>query len=135
THRRHPVTVQLQGPFETSYSLAVLNRELAVALSSHEDLDVSIYATEGPGDYAPQERDLAVHPRAAALWAKSPAEPFPAVAIRQMYPPRVNDSPAAMTFQYFGWEESGLPESYVQEFNRHLDGIGVMSQFVADLLR
>ncbi len=96
---------------------------------------MSIYATEGPGDYAPQERDLAAHPRAAALWAKSPAEPYPDVAIRQMYPPRVNDSLAAMTFQYFGWEESGLPEAYVQEFNRHLDGIGVMSQFVADLLR
>ena len=133
--RAHPLTVQVQGPFETSYSLAILNRELALGLAQHEDFKLSIYATEGPGDYVPSAENLAVHPEAAELYALSPSEPYPDVVVRQMYPPRVDDSPGAMTFQYFGWEESRLPRPYVDEFNRHLDGIGVMSQFVADLLR
>src|SRR5262249_7743849 len=48
-----PLRVQIQGPFETSYSLALLNRNVALELARHDDLDVSIYATEGPGDYTP----------------------------------------------------------------------------------
>ena len=130
-----PTTVQIQGPFETSYSLAVLNRELAEGLSTVGDLDVSIYATEGPGDYEPRADDLARHPIAAALHQASPLVPFPDRVIRQMYPPRVDDSTGGMTFQYFGWEESLLPSEYVVDFNRYLDGMGVMSQFVEKVLR
>ncbi|MGD9996122.1 MAG: glycosyltransferase [Ilumatobacteraceae bacterium] len=129
-----PLSVQIQGPFETSYSLAILNRELSLALASDPDLDVSIYATEGPGDYEPAPSDLAAHPAAAALYAKSGAVTYPDVAIRQMYPPRVHDSTAGLTMQYFGWEESRLPAEYVADFNRYLDGIGTMSSFVRDVL-
>jgi len=129
------LSVQIQGPFETSYSLAVLNRELALELDRDESLDVSIYATEGPGDYEPLAADLARHPEATRLYLKQQHEPNPDVVLRQMYPPRVNDSPGGLTFQYFGWEESRLPALYVQDFNKHLDGIGTMSQFVADVLR
>ena len=130
-----PLQVQVQGPFETSYSLAILNRELAVALSANPALDVSIHATEGPGDYIPDVGDVRTVPAAAALWAKSQSQPNPDVVIRQMYPPRVDDSPGGMTFQYFGWEESRLPEEYVRSFNQYLDGIGVMSSFVETVLR
>ena len=128
-------TVQVQGPFETSYSLAVLNRELALGLAVHPEFDVTVYATEGPGDYVPKQSDLAQHPRVSELFEAGRSVPYPDVVIRQMYPPRVDDSPGAMTFQYFGWEESRLPEQYVRQFNEHLDGIGAMSHFVADLLR
>ena len=58
-----PLTVQVQGPFETSYSLAVLNRRLAVELARQPGLDVSIYATEGPGDYTPDLRRPRPAPR------------------------------------------------------------------------
>jgi glycosyltransferase involved in cell wall biosynthesis len=128
-----PTTVQVQGPFETSYSLAILNRELGLHLAD-TGYDVSLYATEGPGDYRPSEDDLARHPAAAHLYAKHVDVPFPDVVIRQMYPPRVHDSPGGLTFQYFGWEESRLPQQYVNDFNAHLDGIGAMSEFVCDLL-
>jgi len=129
------LTVQVQGPFETSYSLATLNRELALALDDDPALDVSIFATEGPGDYVPDPDDLERVPAAAGLFAKSVGVPNPDVVIRQMYPPRVDDSPGALTFQYFGWEESRLPARYVHDFNQHLDGIGVMSSFVQCVLR
>ena len=61
--------------------------------------------------------------------------PFPDVVIRQMWPPRVIDSPGGMTLEYFGWEESGLPASMVDDFNAYLDGVGVMSTYVRDVLR
>ena len=126
-------SVQIQGPFETSYSLAILNRELALELSTR-DYDVSIHATEGPGDYVPDPAHLRNHPKAAHLFGKAQGCQFPDVAIRQMFPPRVDDSVAGITFQYFGWEESRLPAEYVANFNRHLDGIGVMSSYVGDVL-
>jgi glycosyltransferase involved in cell wall biosynthesis len=131
-HRRP--TVQIQGPFETSYSLAILNRELALALDRQSESDVSIYATEGPGDYKPALSDLDLHPKATELWRKAPAVGYPDVVIRQMYPPRVHDSTGGLTLQYFGWEESRLPPEYVEDFNRYLDGIGTMSSFVSDVL-
>ena len=133
-HRDSTTSVQVQGPFETSYSLAILNRELALALSNSFDFDVSIHATEGPGDYTPSDEDLRLHPRAAALYEHGGDMPYPEIAIRQMFPPRVHDSTAGMTFQYFGWEETRLPAGIVDDFNRHLYGIGTMSTYVKDIL-
>src|SRR5664280_2891467 len=132
---RPPLEIQVQGPFETSYSLAVMNRQLALGLDRSPDQAVSIYATEGPGDYQPAPEDLARYPEAAALFDRAKDVPFPDVVIRQMYPPRVIDTPGGITCEYFGWEESRIPESMVEDFNRYLDGVGVMSAFVRDVLR
>ena len=96
---------------------------------------VSIYATEGPGDYRPNEGDLARHPRATDLYSRSHDVPFPDVVIRQMWPPRVIDSPGGITLEYFGWEESRLPTAMADDFNSYLDGVGVMSRYVRDVLR
>lgn len=130
-----PITVQIQGPFETSYSLAVLNRELALHLAEQPEFSVTIHATEGPGDYTPRPDDLARHPEATALYKAASDVAYPDVVIRQMFPPRVRDSAGGLRLQYFGWEESRLPAQIVDEFNRYLDGIGVMSSFVGDVLR
>ena len=132
--QRRPA-LQVQGPFETSYSLAMLNRELAEAMDRSNQFEVSLYATEGPGDYQPSTDALEEHPKAAELFGRRLTTPFPDVVIRQMYPPRVNDSPGGLTFQYFGWEESRIPSAVAEDFNRHLDGIGVMSHYVARVLR
>ena len=112
-----------------------MNRRIALALDEQADVAVSIYATEGPGDYRPLPEDLARHPRSATLHARSTDVPFPDVVIRQMWPPRVIDSPGGMTLEYFGWEESALPASMVDDFNAYLDGVGVMSTYVRDVLR
>ena len=127
--------VQIQGPFETSYSLARVNRRLAETISSTPGLYVSLYATEGPGDYTPKAADLARWPRAMALYRRSAEVPYPDVVIRQMWPPRVLDSPGGITLGYFAWEESTVPQHIVEDFNRYLDGIGVTSEFVKTALR
>ena len=130
-----PLEIQIQGPFETSYSLAIMNRQLALGLDRSPNHATSIYATEGPGDYQPANDDLAQHAEAAALFDRSKQVPFPDVVIRQMYPPRVIDTPGGITCEYFGWEESRIPQSVAEDFNRYLDGVGVMSEFVRGVLR
>jgi glycosyltransferase involved in cell wall biosynthesis len=124
------VEVQVQGPIETSYSLAVVNRNLALGLEKRGGYSVSVYATEGPGDYEPDPAYLATMPEIAQLLQRSANVPYPDVAIRQMWPPRVLDSNGAITCEYFGWEESRVPQTIVDDFNVYLDGIGVMSNFV-----
>jgi glycosyltransferase involved in cell wall biosynthesis len=131
---KRPIEVQIQGPFETSYSLAIVNRRLAVELSHRSDVAVSIYATEGPGDYEPRAEDLGKHPQAALLHARAAEVAHPDVVIRQLYPPRVADAPGGVNLMHFGWEESRIPAQYVRDFNRYLDGIGTTSAFVADVL-
>jgi glycosyltransferase involved in cell wall biosynthesis len=130
-----PLEVQVQGPFETSYSLAMMNRNLASALDGTPDRAISIYATEGPGDYKPSERDLQLHPEATMLFRRSRDVPYPHVVIRQMWPPRLIDTPGGLTCEYFGWEESRIPQPMVDDFNRYLEGIGVTSHFVKEVLR
>jgi glycosyltransferase involved in cell wall biosynthesis len=127
--------LQIQGPFETSYSLAVLNRHLALELDKSGNFDVSIYATEGPGDYVPDSADLALHTEAGRLYERSRDVPYPDVVVRQMHPPRVVDSPGGISCLYFSWEESRLPSEYVSSFNSYLDGIGATSSYVEQVLR
>lgn len=130
-----PLEVQVQGPFETSYSLAIMNRSLACALDGTPDRALSIHATEGHGDYQPSDRDLEGHAHAATLFRRSREVPYPHVVIRQMWPTRLVDTPGGLTCEYFGWEESRIPQPMVDDFNRYLDGIGVMSHFVKEVLR
>lgn len=128
-------SIQLQGPFETSYSLAIVNRNLIEAIHGRKDNYASIYCTEGPGDYNPKESDLKNKPLAKELWIKSKEYAYPDVTIRNMYPPRVNDVNGGLNFQFFGWEESIIPKEYIDNFNKYLDGIGTMSDYVTESLK
>jgi glycosyltransferase involved in cell wall biosynthesis len=129
-----PIRVQVQGPIESSYSLAILNREAAFELSSQTDFDVSVYPTEGPGDYPPQLDELNAISGLSELYENGLLTPYPDVVIRQMFPPRVKDSTGSLTLQYFGWEESLVPAEFVKDFNEHVHRIMVMSTFVKDAL-
>ncbi|HBF68050.1 MAG TPA: hypothetical protein DDW20_01855 [Firmicutes bacterium] len=131
---KHVESIQLQGPFETSYSLAIVNRELIENIYNKNIYDVSIYATEGPGDYIPNEANLVDKPLAKKLYEKSKTLVYPDITIRNMYPPRVNDVNGAYNFQFFGWEESIIPEKYINDFNKYLNGIGTTSDFVTKQL-
>lgn len=127
-------SIQLQGPFETSYSLAIVNRKLMEAMDDIGAGDISIYCTEGPGDYQPKEKDLHNVPHARKLWEKSSSVIYPDVTIRNMYPPRVYDVNGGLNFQAFGWEESVIPKEYIDNFNKYLNGIGTMSKYVEEKL-
>lgn len=126
--------IQLQGPFETNYSLALVNRKLAETLDQKDIADVSIYCTEGPGDYEPDLKNLSDKVHAKSLWEKSKNVEYPDITIRNMYPPRAKDVNGSLNFYYWGWEESIIPEKYIHDFNQYLSGIGTFSQYVTNKL-
>lgn len=127
---------RVEGPFDSSYSLALVNRELARALSDAGH-DVALHSTEGPGDFEPDPRFLQARPDIAALHARAASMPAPIadVVSRDLYPPRVADMSAPLNMLHcYAWEESGFPHEWVDAFNRHLDGITCLSAHVEKVL-
>ena len=130
------ITWRIEGPFDSSYSLALLNREVALALEGlgHE---VVLHSTEGPGDFAPNETFLLAHPKLARLHRKAALIPPEAadVTSRNLYPPRVEDMTCRLNLLHnFGWEESGFPQEWVSHFNEHLQGITCVSRYVQKIM-
>lgn len=127
---------QVQGPFDSSYSLAIVNRELARALAQRGH-DIGLRSMEGGGDFTPNAAFLAANPDCAALAARAlQAATPPEVALRFCYPPHVDDMPGnTRVLHSYGWEETGFPYEYVGAFNRKLDLITVLSQFVKKVLQ
>ncbi len=127
---------RLEGPFDSSYSLALLNRETARALAARGH-EVSLHSTEGPGDFPPKPNFLKANPDIAAMHAlslKIPPERCQVVS-RNLYPPRVADMTAPFNLlHHYAWEESGFPSEWVKSFNENLQGITCLSQHVQKIL-
>lgn len=120
---------RFEGPFDSSYSLALLNRELAKAM--HElGHDVALHSTEGPGDFEPSQQFLNNNPVLNNLnkRAKELTSLDADVCSRNLYPPRVTGMNAAFNIMHgYGWEESAFPNEWVDNFNDYLQGMTVMS--------
>ncbi|MDD4273480.1 MAG: glycosyltransferase [Desulfobacter postgatei] len=135
---------QVEGPFETSYSLALVNRGMALALDrelgrkSDRGIEnrggVGLFATEGPGDYTPEPSAVKAHPGVEALWSKGKKGSRAEVVIRNLYPPRVADMDGQINLLYYAWEESAFPFDWIRQFNENLDGMPVVSNFVKKVL-
>lgn len=127
---------RIEGPFDSTYSLALLNRETAMALQTLGH-DVALHSTEGPGDFAPSTDFLAMHPELARLHRRErtlPAE-HADVTSRNLYPPRVKDMSSRLNLlHHFAWEESGLPVQWVDDFNLYLQGMTCLSSHVRKIL-
>ena len=128
-------TWHIEGPFDSSYSLAILNRNYALAMDKLGQ-NVLLFSTEGPGDYEPDARFLDKNPLVNKLYQKSiNSEESCFICTRNLYPPRVNDVRADINLLHaYGWEESEFPQQWVDEFNSNLQGITVMSKFVKKIL-
>lgn len=127
---------RVEGPFDSSYSLALVNRELALALHAHGN-DVALHSTEGPGDFDANPAFLAVRTDVAALHAREPAMPAEQadVSSRLLYPPRVDDMRSRFNLLHdYAWEESAFPTEWVDTFNAHLQGISALSEHVRKIL-
>jgi glycosyltransferase involved in cell wall biosynthesis len=129
-----PAQWLIEGPFDSSYSLALVNRSLSRALAER-GLDVGLHSTEGPGDYPPDEAFLAGEPHAVELWRRGRHMDQPDIVLRNLYPPRVSAMPGpTRLLANWGWEESGIPGRWIEQFNRTLDLITVVSRYVAKVL-
>lgn len=133
-HTEKKLKIQMQGPFETTYSLAQVNRFLIEAMYRTGLAEVSLHCTEGTGDYIPEEKNLRDKSLAKYLWQREKMFGIPDVALRNMYPPVTSGLTAQLNFQAFGWEEDRVPQKYIKCFNHDLDGIGTMSDFVTQVL-
>lgn len=125
---------QIEGPFETSYSLAIVNRELGFALDQKFPGKVALFPTEGLGDYTPDKNAINQVEGLNLLWKRSKKWSRADVVIRNLYPPRVVDMDGLTNLLYFAWEESILPKDWVESFNQSLDGLTVLSNFVKKVL-
>jgi len=126
---------QVEGPFDSSYSLAIVNRELSRGLV-REGVSVSLVSRDGPGEFPPNREFLAQNPDVRSLWRARNIGIAPEVSLRNQYPPHVSDMKGVLRgLANYAWEESGFPAEYVQEFNTSLNLITVTSRFVAKLLR
>ncbi len=130
------LTWRIEGPFDSSYSLALVNREMARALVGigHR---VVLHSTEGPGDLPANEQFLAANPDLAKMYAlASEIDPESAdVTSRNLYPPRVGDMHGRLNFLHaYGWEETAFPREWVKSFNSSLQGMTVMSEHVRKIM-
>tara|TARA_Y100001968_G_scaffold333228_1_gene394833 strand:- start:1215 stop:4874 length:3660 start_codon:yes stop_codon:yes gene_type:complete len=126
---------RIEGPFDSSYSLSILNKNFALAMSKVGQ-DVQLYSTEGPGDFAPSNEFLENNPLINILYQKSQnstGDIF--ITSRNLYPPRVKDLDSNINLLHaYGWEESSFPAEWVKNFNKSLSGLTVMSNQVKKIL-
>ncbi|MBT5006460.1 MAG: glycosyltransferase, partial [Halieaceae bacterium] len=126
----------IEGPFDSSYSLALVNREFAQGLMAC-GIEVALHSKEGSGDFEPNAKFLEQHPVVAALHGKA-AEILPAhsaVLSRNLFPPDVTKMQGRINALHcWAWEESVLPQEWVADFNAHLSGMTVTSSFVRKTL-
>lgn len=127
---------RIEGPFDSSYSLALVNRELALALDGLGN-EVALHSTEGPGDFPPSREFLESRPEIQTLHERvlgmPPAEAD--VSSRLLYPPRVADMSSRFNMLHdYAWEESEFPWEWVDAFNDALQGICALSTHVEKIL-
>jgi glycosyltransferase involved in cell wall biosynthesis len=128
------LSTTVTGHMNGTYSLAVVNRSLALALEQHRAGTTRIVPWENaptsdlsgvPVEQARQIKELA---------SRSGPPTGPEVVISQHYPIHVpqcrGDAALAMVF----WEESLLPEATVMELNRGFSGVLAPTDFVAKAL-
>lgn len=125
-------TCRIEGPFDSTYSLAIVNQNIALSLSENDFL-VSLYSTEGHGDFQPSQEFLEQNPAIDKLY-KTELN-FVDATLRNLYPPRTN----AMLGSHkiigpYGWEESEFLSEFVWQFNSRLTLLFCMSNYVKNLM-
>lgn len=130
---------QIEGPFDSSYSLAVVNREVARAIQQQapQGRHIALRSHEGFGDFIPDEVFLRNNPDMADMTAVVKDHHVASdVVLRFCFPPYLDDMCGRIKVLHsYCWEETGLPIAYVNEFNARLDLMTVASTFVKKIMR
>jgi len=126
----------IEGPYETSYSLAIVNRNLALALSEQRECSSYIEPAEGEETYSV---NLSAANRLSSeirnLVHSAPVTPDRVVTIRNTYPPRPNGLLGDFRLLHLAWEESSLPELVADLINAHVEGVLVPSEYTKRVIR
>lgn len=127
---------RLEGPFDSSYSLALVNRELARALQAlYGEGEVALHSTEGGGDVAPDPAFLVKEPALAEAATRAAEPAWYDASLRLCYPPRTTYLAGRHRLIHsYGWEESVFPHEHAQAFNARLSAVTTMSRYVSRVL-
>lgn len=124
----------LEGPFESDYSLAIVNRRLAQAMV-RMGVSVRLHQRDNTTSYFPGEAFLAAEPDLAPLFVREIQTISADVHSRYIYPPYTDTFRGKVRAVHcYGWEESGFPRQFVDYFNDGLDLVTTMSAYVRDVL-
>ncbi len=134
TQAKSPVMQRwrIEGPCESSFSLALVNMETARALQKLGH-DVALVPVDKRETYTPDIEYLRQH---SDLWemykrSKNLTQDSADIVSRNMYPPVVEDMHGNLNLIHgYGWEETGFPYEWMDHFNKTLDGITVMSKHI-----
>jgi glycosyltransferase involved in cell wall biosynthesis len=126
----------IEGPFETSYSLAIVNRNLALALNDREACASHIEPAEGTESYSVDPIATRRLPsKIQNLVRPAPVDAERIVTIRNTYPPRPNGMLGDLRLVHLAWEESSIPDALAGLINLHLDGVLAPSEFSKQAIR
>ena len=126
----------LEGPFESSYSLAQVNRAMAQAVDRIEGRAGYIEPAEGVQSYQVDTAAAERLPQSIKDLVRSP--PLTGeriVTIRQMYPPRPNGMLGDLRLILLPWEETAIPASLAQLIDLHTEAVLVPSEFCKRVIR
>ncbi|WP_151636858.1 glycosyltransferase family 4 protein [Noviherbaspirillum aerium] len=126
---------RVEGVFDSSYSLAIVNRQLAMALEDIGERVALFTYEQGPAP-APNFHAVEQPQRIEQMWKRSEERLPPGVSMRNAWPPVVRDMRGARrVLANYAWEETAFPEKYAEGFNQTLDLITVVSSQTAKVLR
>ena len=129
-------TVRVDGPLGGIYSISIVNRAISKELLK-EGFDVSVFNIDGEGN--PQQIDAETIEKntfLSPLVLRGESMNNIDLNLRYQYPPTTKGMQGKIkSYHSYGWEESGVPNYIIEEFNNSLDFLSVASTFVAKTLR
>lgn len=129
-------TWRIEGPFDSTYSLALVNRETARAMAKL-GWKMALHSSEGPGDFPANPDFLAANSDLAAMHdrAAKVSQKRSFAVSRLLYPPRVADMAGQINaLHHYAWEESGFPHAWVDDFNASLNMMTALSTHVEKIM-
>ena len=133
---KNALTLTIAGHVRGSYSLAAVNRALALSLDATAPQRIGLLPVEGEvlktlavGPVTPESRQLLAMAERERRWSGAQA------VISQHYPLWVPPArPGQLRLAYLFWEESLLPEATADTLNRDFDAVLAPTRFVAEAL-
>ncbi len=123
-------------PFDTNYSLALVNRETARAMAEL-GWQVALPNGEGGEDAPVNPNFLAANPDLVELHARASkgGKQTDFAVSRLNYPPKVADMKATVkALHHYAWEETGYPHAWVDDFNRHLTMMTTLATHIEKIM-
>ena len=130
---------RLEGPVDSSYSLALVNRESGARAKGARTQRRAPFNRRKFGrllsgqtlSSTPSGYFLDARGEVAARFRELQAD----VVSRNLFPPRVADMQGRLNVLHnYAWEESGFPEQWVGDFNDYLQGVTCLSRHVRKVL-